>query len=310
MFHVKQGERGKEKKNTMGKKNRNGTGLDALFGDISTPAEQDTGVTTVRLTLLEPNRGQPREEFNEEKLQELADSIKENGVLQPILVRPLENGGYQIVAGERRWRASRLAGLTEVPVYIKELTDQQTMQMALIENIQRQDLTPIEEASAYKNLMDTYGMTQQEVAQAVGKSRPAVANALRLLSLTEEVKKLLESGQISAGHARAVAGLPEDAQKELADRAAKEGWSVRELESAASAAASPRAEPEPEIRERSVKKDRPFLKEFELSVNKNSNIRVKAKNAPGGGVEVNLRIGQEQDMEEVLSQLAQLLSQY
>ena len=154
-----------------------GAGLDMLFADNSqpevsaAPEQQENGkdnVTMVKITLLEPNKDQPRGIFDNDKLMELADSIRENGVIQPILARPLENGGYQIVAGERRWRASRLAGLTEVPVYIKELDDKQTMQVALIENIQRADLSPIEEAKAYKNLTDTYKMTQEQVAVRLG----------------------------------------------------------------------------------------------------------------------------------------------
>lgn len=303
----------------MAKKNRMGKGLDMLFSDniSEEKPEQSTGragVTTVRLSLLEPNKDQPRESFDQEKLQELADSIKENGVLQPILVRPLENGGYQIVAGERRWRASRLAGLTEVPVFIKELDDRQTMQMALIENIQRQDLSPIEEAAAYKNLMDSYGMTQQALAEAVGKSRSAVANSLRLLELNDNVKRMVDDGTLSSGHAKILAGLDSESQVSCALKAEEEGMSVRELESyvqqlktAEQQDSGPKAAA---LSRGRVRKVRPFLKEFELSVNANSSIRTKARDGRGGGAEITLSIGRELDAEKVLSKLAELLSQF
>ena len=162
------------------KKGGLGKGLDALFIDNETV---NTGVVTLRLSEIEPNKEQPRKVFSEEALNELADSIKEHGVLQPLLVRPLPTGGYQLVAGERRWRASRMAGLQEVPVVIRDMDEEQAMEIALIENLQREDLNAIEEASGYKLLMERYGMTQEQVAKRVGKSRPAIANALRLLHL-------------------------------------------------------------------------------------------------------------------------------
>ena len=306
----------------MGKKNnRLGSGLDYLYADnfsdeaMQEQTEQESsGITTVRLALLEPNKDQPRENFDDEKLQELADSIKQNGVLQPILVRPLENGGYQIVAGERRWRASRMAGLTEVPVYIKELTDRQTMQMALIENIQRQDLSPLEESAAYQSLMDTYGMTQQQVAEAVGKSRSAVANSVRLLSLCDEVKKMVNDGILSAGHAKVLAGLEYGDQIELAAQTEDMSLTVRQLEAMAAEAGKPKSpytkEEMERLRKSSLRKDRPFLKEFELAVNSQSNIKVKARSENDGGIRLDLKIGREMDFQAVLGQLAELLTQY
>ncbi len=303
----------------MAKKFKMDKGLDYLFSEnaeektAENDEKEDGGIVNVRLSLLEPNKDQPRGSFDDEKLNELADSIKENGVLQPILVRPLENGGYQIVAGERRWRASRLAGLTEVPVYIKELDDRQTMQLALIENIQRQDLSPLEEAAAYQSLMDSYGMTQQEVAKAVGKSRSAVANSVRLLSLCSEVKKMVSDGILTAGHAKVLAGLDESDQAELAARAEEMELTVRQLEAMAAQLGRQRdtdKEGKEKLKKSSVKKDRPFLKEFELSVNSRSNIKVKTRSENDGGAQVTLKIGKEQDIEKVLGRLAQMLTEY
>ena len=159
-----------------------GKGLDALFIDNST---EENGDKLININEIEPNRDQPRKNFDEEALKELADSIAMYGVIQPLLVRPLSDGGYQLIAGERRWRASRMAGLTQVPVVVREMNDEEAMELALIENLQREDLNPIEEAEGFKLLMDTYSFTQEQAAEKVGKSRPAVANALRLLSLPE-----------------------------------------------------------------------------------------------------------------------------
>ncbi|MCI1966645.1 MAG: ParB/RepB/Spo0J family partition protein [Oscillospiraceae bacterium] len=211
-----------------GKKGGLGKGLDAIF------AENDVegGRTAVLLNLeeIEPNRGQPRREFDEQSLQELAESIRQHGILQPLLVRPIFGGGYQIVAGERRWRAARIAQLKEVPAVVREMSDREVMQLALIENLQREDLNPLEEAQGYLSLMDTYGMTQEEVAGTVGKSRPAVANALRLLNLPEEIRTMLEKGSLSAGHARALLSFPTPALMLEAAKAAENGASVREIE--------------------------------------------------------------------------------
>ena len=180
-----------------------GKGFGTLFSE-NTTADEEKSTTTMRLNEIEPNKEQPRKTFDESALADLADSIRQHGVLQPLLVRPLPNGTYQLVAGERRWRASRMAGLTEVPVVIRELDDVETMEIALIENLQREDLNPIEEAEGLQALIDTCGMTQEQVASSVGRSRPAITNSLRLLNLPEEVRELARDGKISAGHGRAL----------------------------------------------------------------------------------------------------------
>lgn len=183
------------------KKGGLGRGLDALFADNSIEEISSTGAVKLKTMDIEPNRDQPRKVFDEDALAELADSIAKHGVIQPLLVRPMPDGSYQLVAGERRWRASRMAGLTEVPVVIKELSDDEAMALALIENLQREDLNAIEEAQGIKSLMDTLSLTQDEAAERVGKSRPAIANALRLLKLPDSVIALVSDGKLSPGHA-------------------------------------------------------------------------------------------------------------
>lgn len=206
-----------------------GKGLSAIFSENDT--EDNNEVVTIKISQIEPNRNQPRRSFDEDALEELSQSIKEHGVLQPILIRPQIYGGYQIVAGERRYRASRMAGMTEIPAIIKELSDSETMQIALIENLQRRDLSDLEEAKGYQTLMDEYGFSQEDVARTVGKSRSAVANTLRLLGLPDDVKELLEQGKLSAGHARALLAVDQDKEiKEAADKIVKEGLSVRQTE--------------------------------------------------------------------------------
>ena len=206
-----------------------GKGLSAIF--IENDAENSNEAVTLRISDIEPNRDQPRKEFEETALAELSQSIMQHGVLQPILVRPLIEGGYQIVAGERRYRASRMAGLTEIPAVIRELSDNETMELALIENLQREDLSPIEEAKGYKTLIDTYSMSQEQVAQTVGKSRPAVANTMRLLLLPDDVIELVEVGDITSGHARALLSLEDKAlMSNVAQEISKKNLSVRETE--------------------------------------------------------------------------------
>ena len=210
-----------------------GRGLGALLTDYS---ENDTaqGVTTLPLQRIEPNPNQPRKRFDEVELQALADSIAQHGLLQPLAVRDMGNGYYQIIAGERRWRACRLAGLSEVPVTVVEADDRTVMELALVENLQREDLNPIEEAKGYRALQDVYGMTQDDVAQSVGKSRPAVANATRLLALSEPVLKLVEDGTLSAGHARALLPLSDpEMQLAAAKTVIEKGLSVRRAEALA-----------------------------------------------------------------------------
>ena len=208
-----------------------GAGLGALFGEDNVQGED---VSTLPLAKIEPRTEQPREIFDEEALQSLADSIARYGLIQPITVRPLPSGYYQIIAGERRWRAARLAGLTEVPVRIMEADDRTTAELALVENLQREDLNPIEEAKGYQLLIEEYGFTQEEAAKSVGKSRPAVANALRLLNLAPEVMRLVETGELSAGHARALVSVSEPGlQLQAAKEILSKALSVRKAEALA-----------------------------------------------------------------------------
>lgn len=209
------------------KKGGLGSGLDSLFADNSVETKQ---AVELRLSQIVPNRDQPRKVFDETALRELSDSIKLHGLIQPLLVRPMDDGSYQIVAGERRWRASRLAGIEKVPVVIKELSDSEVCELALIENLQREDLNPIEEAEGYKTLMESYSLTQEQVAERVGKSRPAIANSLRLLALTKAEREALQNGEITAGHARALLSIPDKELRKEAFELAKTGASVREIE--------------------------------------------------------------------------------
>ncbi len=207
-----------------------GTGLDVLFGG-NEPEEDAPGLLTLPISKVEPRADQPRTSFDEEALHDLAESIAQYGLIQPILVRKLDSGYYQIIAGERRWRASRLAGLTEIPVRVVEADDRRTAELALVENLQREDLNPIEEAKGYRTLMEDYGLSQEEVARGVGRSRPAVANALRLLSLSPQVMELVEKGELSAGHARALVPIPDGGrQLEAARQVIKQAFSVRKTE--------------------------------------------------------------------------------
>jgi ParB family chromosome partitioning protein len=208
-----------------------GKGLGALLGDFSEETVEKSPYQQLPLYKVEPNPHQPRHDFDDVELQALADSITEHGILQPLTVRELASGYYQIIAGERRWRAARLAGLQEVPAVIIEADDKKAMELALIENLQRQDLNPVEEALGYQSLMKDYGLTQEDAARRVGKSRPAVANALRLLQLPEEVLEMLRSGKLTAGHARAVLSIgTEKKQREAAQKIAALGLSVRQAE--------------------------------------------------------------------------------
>ena len=207
-----------------------GRGLGALIGDYTAPEQADT-VTVLPLQKVEPNPKQPRKLFEDEHLDSLADSIREHGLLQPLAVRSIGDGFYQIIAGERRWRAARMAGLTEGPVVVVEADDKNVMELALVENLQRQDLNPMEEAQGYLSLMEDFGMTQEQVAKRVGKSRPAVGNTMRLLTLPSEVQSFVVDGTLSAGHARAVLSLPnERLQKAAAQKIIALRLSVRQAE--------------------------------------------------------------------------------
>ena len=210
-----------------------GKGLGALLGDDALQS-QEGGSLSLPISEVQPGLKQPRKRFDDESLADLADSIRTHGIIQPLTVRRLSSGYYQIIAGERRWRAAKLAGLHEVPAVIIEADDRTVMELGLIENLQREDLNPIEEANGYKVLMDEYGLTQDEVAQRVGKSRPAVANALRLLALPDAVHLLLEEGRLSAGHAGAILSAPDkELQKRLAQKVVQDGLSVRQTEALA-----------------------------------------------------------------------------
>lgn len=211
----------------MAKKGGLDRGFSALWEEN---ALDNSSAVTLRLSEIEPNRDQPRKEFDQEALQELADSIEKHGLLQPLVVRTMPDGSYQLVAGERRWRASRMAGLDEVPVIIRQIDDGEAMQLAMIENLQREDLNPIEEAAGYKYLMDTFGLTQEAVAETCGKSRPAVSNAIRLLNLPQDILELIKIGELTAGHGRAILAITDKELREKAVIMAQQGASVRELE--------------------------------------------------------------------------------
>ena len=222
-------------------KNRGlGKGLEALFSnseidtqEISVTKKEESeekGISFININEIKPNQNQPRKSFNEEKLEELAASIIENGLIQPVILRKADKG-YEIVAGERRWRACRKAGLKEIPCIIREFTDEQNMLIAIIENMQREDLNPVEEAEGLNQMIVNFGMTQEQVSKSVGKSRPYITNALRLLKLPSEIREMLLANQLSAGHARAIAGIGDtEKQIQLAEYAIKEGLSVREIE--------------------------------------------------------------------------------
>ncbi len=274
-----------------------GKGLDLLFAQNG--LDEAGNAVTLPLDEIIPNRAQPRKQFDEEALGELADSIAQHGVLQPLLVRPMPDGSYQLVAGERRWRASRLAGLAEVPVVVRDMTEQEAAELALIENLQREDLNPMEEALGYQTLMEGYGMTQEQTAQAVNKSRPAVANALRLLHLPEEVAELVSAGQLSAGHARTVLAFEgADAQIAMARAAVNKGLSVRELERLAKAAKKkPTAPKVPSHRDS-------FFDEVELALRESLGRQVKVVGGPKGGV-LQVEFFDETDLRALANRLAE-----
>lgn len=213
------------------KKGGLGRGVDSLFYDNATESSDNEAAVTLKLTEISPNKIQARKIFQEEAISELADSIKEHGVLQPLLVRPMMNGSYQLIAGERRWRAARLAGLTQVPVIIKSLTDEEAAVISLIENLQRENLNPVEEANGYAQLIKEYGLTQEEAAGRVGKSRTAVTNLLRIIKLPKSVVDMISDGTLTVGHAKALAGLDDDEQIiKAAKLITEKGLSVRETE--------------------------------------------------------------------------------
>lgn len=252
----------------MAKRSGLGKGLNALFMDNNT---DDGAVTTLKISEIEPNKNQPRTAFDDEAMRELADSIREHGIIQPLVVRPVEGSAYQIVAGERRWRAARMVGLSEVPVVIRELDDNQTLELAIIENLQREDLNVIELAYGYKSLIDEYGMTQEQVAKRVGKSRPDVANTVRLLSLPESVMQHIRSGKISKGHAKALLSLEDKSViEETAHKIVLDQMLVRDIERIAKEAKEAKASPEQREKSGEKRKDSSwgdnFYKEMELAL--------------------------------------------
>ena len=282
----------------MKKRGGLGKGLDAIFAENDT--EKQNASIALPLREIEPNRGQPRKQFDEGALAELADSIAQHGVLQPLLVRPLMSGGYQVVAGERRWRAARMAGLTEVPAVVRELTDQEVMQLALIENLQREDLTSLEEAQGYQTLLETYGLTQEEIAHIVGKSRPAVANALRLLNLPEQVQDLLSQGKLSAGHARTLLSLQSSEDMlQMAELVVKHGISVRELEKMVKKFLSQESET---AKETPKKPKTRYFEEVELALNTHLGRKVKVEGGKTKGV-LQIEFYGEEDLANLVNSL-------
>ena len=276
------------------KKRGLGKGLDAIFAENA--AEAGEGAVTVKVADIEPNRDQPRKEFDSEALAELADSISRHGVLQPLLLRPLLTGGYRIVAGERRWRAARMAGLPEVPAVIREMSDADEMLFALIENLQREDLTPLEEARGYRTLIESQDFTQEGVAQAVGKSRPAVTNALRLLNLPEDIQGMLEAGEISAGHARTLLSFKSPEDMRLGAQKAREGASVRELEALAK-----RLNEKKEALPKTPRKNQ-YFEEAQLAVGEYLNRKVKVAGSKKKGT-LQIEFYGEEDLQNLLHDL-------
>ncbi len=260
------------------KKGGLGRGFDSLFLDNSSDAQAESGSVSLPIGQIEPDRGQPRTKFDEEALSELENSIREHGVLQPLLVRPMSDGTYRIVAGERRWRAARRAGLTEVPVIIRSLTDGEAAAIALIENLQREDLNAIEEAVGIKRLIEEFDFTQEQAADKLSKSRPAIANSLRLLALPNDVMKLVSDGQLSAGHARALLGLNDKEQiGPTAQQVVEESLSVRQTEQLVKALNKPPRSPRPK-----PKRDT-FYDEVELALSDVLARKVTVTNSGEGG---------------------------
>ena len=279
----------------MAKKGGLGKGLSAIF--MENESEDQNSTVTLKISEIEPNKDQPRTDFDEKALSELAESIALHGVLQPLLVRPLVYGGYQIVAGERRYRASRMAGLTEVPVVIRELDDKETMELALIENLQRENLTPIEEAKGYKTLMDTYGFTQEQVSSSVGKSRSAVANSLRLLNLPEEIIELLSQGKITGGHARALLSLDNKEEMiEISREIMDKDLSVRQTEKLTQK--SKKGEKNPPKKEEKTN----FLKEVELALTENLCRKISVTKKGDGGV-LSIEFFSQEDLIDLANKL-------
>jgi ParB family chromosome partitioning protein len=259
------------------KKSGLGKGLDALFADNS--SEGGSSAVKLRITEIEPNKEQPRKEFDQEALARLSESIAAHGIIQPILVRPNTNGTYQIVAGERRWRAANMAGLSEIPVLIRELNDREVSELALIENLQREDLNPIEEAEGYRNLMENYGMTQENLSETIGRSRTAIANVLRLLHLPKEVLDIVKSGDLTGSQARSLLAFKtKEKMIEMAKLAAEQGLTVRKLEELAKKEENvPR-----ETTSASTVQRESYYDEVEIALKEHLGRKVQVQNKKGG----------------------------
>ncbi len=279
------------------KKSGLGRGLTSLFDENSSDNE---GAITLNLNDIEPNRDQPRKDFDETALSELADSIAQHGLIQPIVVKPNLDGRYSIIAGERRWRASRMAGLTEVPVVIKEADEQTLMEIALIENLQREDLNAVEEALGYRSLIDTYGLTQEEVAKKMGKSRSAVTNALRLLALNDNELEALRRGSISAGHARAMLSCEDEATRAKMLIAAADGASVRELEKTAADAKKTKS-----AAKTAPQKKPTFYSEVELSLKNEMRRKVHINPSGNGKGTLTIEFFSDDELAEFAKRLAE-----
>ena len=280
-----------------------GMGLDALFAANHYDDEPETELLIVPIEKVEPREDQPRQSFDPQALQDLADSIAQYGLIQPITVRRLPHDFYQIIAGERRWRASRIAGLTEVPVRVLEADDRRTAELALVENLQREDLNPIEEAKGYRSLMHDYGLTQEETARSVGRSRPAVANSLRLLSLSAPVMELVEKGELSAGHARALIPIEnETRQLNAAQEVIRKNLSVRKTERMAATLCRPEEE-KPEEKNDGVTVD--YAAELAEELGKKLGRRVRLVDRHGSG-RIELEFYNAEDREALIEQLRKL----
>ena len=277
-----------------------GKGLGALLGDFADEPAESSAYKMLPVYKVEPNPDQPRQDFDEEELAGLAESITEHGIIQPIMVRESKSGYYQIIAGERRWRAARICKLSEIPAIVVEADDKKAMEIALIENLQRQDLNAVEEAKGYRSLMDDYGLTQEEAAARVGKSRPAVANALRLLALTPDVLEMVREGKLTAGHARAVLVLKDQKkQLEAAKKIVSLGLSVRAAESLC----KNMAKPEPKKQEEGLKVD--YVAECEKQLSKHLGRGVKIVNGKKKG-RFELEFYGKDDLEMLLAALMRL----
>lgn len=277
-----------------------GKGLDSIFSENT--EEEKGGVTMLRLADIAPRKGQPRKVFEPEALSQLADSIAANGVIQPIIVRKAKGGFYEIIAGERRWRASKMAGLTEVPVVIMDTDDKKTAELSLIENIQRENLNPVEEANAYKTLLQEFGLTQETLAKRVGKSRSAITNSMRLLELPTEVLDMLSDGEISAGHARAILGLVDKSETiDVAETVEEKGLSVRATEELVRKVNAARTQPVEEIvKEDVVEVD--YLSELEKALRQKFSRKVKifcGKKAK----RIEIEFTDDNDLQELLNQI-------